>query len=75
MGSCDGCQCYKFSGPGYGHVPPQNDTVQPWEEVAVDLVGPWTINLPLGRLSILALTILDTTSTLYEKIRIESTQV
>eukprot|EP00977_Amphora_coffeiformis_P006986 scaffold1513_cov100-Amphora_coffeaeformis.AAC.35 len=70
--ACNHCQRYKFAGPGYGHLPPRNDVASPWEEVAVDLIGPWTINLPEGNLSLRALTMIDTTTTLTECVRIDN---
>jgi transposase InsO family protein len=68
---CDDCQRNKSAGAGYGELPPRNDVSIPWEEVAVDLIGPWNINIPgLGVISIRALTIIDTCSGLAEIIRI-----
>jgi len=46
---------------------------QPWEEVSVDLIGPWKIRLANGtRLSVHAITMIDPTTTLSESIRIEN---
>ena len=68
---CDNCQRNKSAGAGYGELPPRNDISIPWEEVAVDLIGPWNLNIPgLGVISIKALTIIDTCSGLAEIIRI-----
>lgn len=68
---CDSCQRHKNVGAGYGELPPRNDVSIPWEEVAVDLIGPWNVNIPgLGVLSIRALTIIDTCSGLAEIVRI-----
>ena len=53
-------------------MPPKNDVSQPWEEIAVDLVGPWKIVLPFGTLTVLAITIFDITSTLSETVRIDN---
>ena len=72
VSTCDQCQRNKLPGPGYGHLPPRNDTAQLWEEVAVDLIGPWKIELPMGTLIVKALTIIDTTSTLSEATRVEN---
>jgi hypothetical protein len=49
--TCDSCQRNKNPGPGQGHLPPRQDIGLPWEEVAVDLVGPWKIEVPenIGR--------------------------
>jgi len=70
--TCDYCQRYKAPGQGYGHVPPREDTARPWEEVAVDCVGPWTITLSNGQqVKVHALTIIDVCTTLAECIRIE----
>jgi transposase InsO family protein len=70
--SCDSCQRNKNPGPGQGHLPPREDVGLPWEEVAVDLVGPWKIEVPDGILEFFALTIIDTTTTLSEIVRIEN---
>jgi len=72
VGKCDACQRNKFQGPGYGKVPPRNQVAQPWEEVAVDLVGPWTVELPLGEIRLHALTMIDTVTNLAELVRIEN---
>jgi hypothetical protein len=33
-------------GPQYGHLPPREAALLlPWEEVALDLIGPWTVKL------------------------------
>lgn len=72
VSTCDHCQRFKQPGPGYGHLPPKNDVAQPWEEVAVDLIGPWTLQLPAGMLTIQALTVVDVTTTLAECVRIEN---
>ena len=41
--SCDRCLRAKLPGAGYGKLPPREATLVPWYEVAVDLVGPWTL--------------------------------
>ena len=51
-------------------MPPRNPQVVPWDEVAVDLIGPWKIEVN-GRKSIfLALTCIDPVTNLVELIRI-----
>ena len=73
ISTCEQCQRNKLPGPGYGHLPPREDVNQLWEEVAVDLIGPWIIELPLlGVLSVSALTVIDTTSTLSESVRVDT---
>jgi transposase InsO family protein len=71
--TCDVCQRHKQPGQPYGHLPPRNDMAVPWEEVAVDLVGPWKISLPnIGELRFHTLTIIDTTTTISEYVRINN---
>ena len=41
--TCDQCQRLKKSQKKYGHVPPKEAEVNPWEILQVDLVGPYTI--------------------------------
>ena len=40
---CDACQRYKVSGRGFGHLPPRDVIAAPWEQVDVDLIGPWAV--------------------------------
>jgi hypothetical protein len=70
--SCNSCQRNKNPGPGQGHLPPSQDIGFPWEEVAMDLVGPWKIEVPDGILEFFVSTITDTTTTLSKIIRIEN---
>jgi transposase InsO family protein len=67
----DSCQRCKDAGRGQGELPPREDTSVPFEEVAVDLVGPWSIDINGATLNIQALTIIDIASTLSEVVRIE----
>ena len=41
--TCDQCQRLKKSQKKYGHVPPKEAEVDPWEILQVDLIGPYTI--------------------------------
>ena len=66
--SCEVCQRYKQSGPGYGLLPPREAVVQPFYEVAVDLVGPWTIRVNNERIAFTALTAIDPCTTLTEAV-------
>ena len=69
--TCDICQKYKTPGNFYGEAPARIENSQPWEVVAVDLVGPWPITVRGHLLTIHALTIIDMATTLYEIVRIE----
>ncbi len=60
----DKCQSAKPSGPGHGLLSNQDIAGDPWEEVAVDLIGPWPTSTPHGILEFLTLTCIDTTTNL-----------
>ena len=73
VATCDSCQRNKNQGPGYGHLPPRQDVSQPWEEIAVDSIGPWAVEIPsFGRIVFKALTVIDTCTTLTELVRLEN---
>ena len=40
--SSDAAQRYKSDGRGYGHLPARQVRGVPWQQVDVDLIGPWT---------------------------------
>ena len=42
---CKDCQKYKLAGRGYGLLPKQEVQIAPWEEVAIDLIGPWKVKV------------------------------
>ncbi len=42
---CEYCQCNKLSGKGYGLLPERKVCCVPFEECAVDLIGPWIIQV------------------------------
>ncbi len=44
----------------------------PWEEVAIDLIGPWTVKVNNRKVEFNALTCIDTVSNLVELIRIDN---
>ena len=71
--SCDYCQRYKLNGQGYGLLPPRDDYPAPFEEVALDHIGPWTVNIPnIGKIRFHAMTIIDIATTLLEIVRVET---
>jgi transposase InsO family protein len=66
--NCTICQSYKITAvKKYGKIPlPKSTTIKPWEEVHVDMVGPWTVHFELtnqpGKIvvqQLQALTIID----------------
>lgn len=69
------CTQYKNQGRGYGHLPPRNATATPWDEVAVNLIGPWQIdnpNDPAKPFEFKALTCIDPVTNLVEIVRIQN---
>ena len=69
---CVICQRYKLMGPGYGELPPREAPIAPWDEVAIDLVGPWSIKINGQELVFHALTCIDTVTNLTELVRINN---
>ena len=43
--ACSDCQKHKLDGRGYGLLPERDLREQPFEEVAVDLIGPWKVQV------------------------------
>jgi hypothetical protein len=68
--SCDACLRSKLPGMGYGELPPREAGLVPWNEVAVDLIGPWTVNVQGADITFNALTCIDPVSNLVEIQRI-----
>ena len=73
---CDVCQRFKNDGPGYGLLSPRELYLAPWYELAVDSIGPWSIEVGGTRsqantYEFHALTCIDTVSNLVELIRLE----
>ena len=70
------CQQHKPAGRGYGHLPAKIVTSSPWDEVALDLIGPWTIQLKTRSkkktYQFMALTAIDPFSNLPEACRINN---
>ncbi|MGH7974252.1 MAG: integrase zinc binding domain-containing protein [bacterium] len=74
VSQCQQCQRNKIT-RGYGHLPPKDANVIPWDEVNVDLIGPWIIPIvghPNVKLSFRALTCIDPATSFTEIIRIDN---
>jgi hypothetical protein len=69
---CQDCPRYKIPGRGYGLLPKRELCLAPWEEVAIDLIGPWEVKVSGRTLEFNALTCIDTASNLVELIRIDN---
>lgn len=70
--SCDTCQRMKNVNKGYGHLAPRETLLLPWEQIAVDLIGPWEIEIDNQKISFSALTIIDLVTNLTEIVRIRN---
>ena len=70
--TCDACQRFKLPGVSRGELPAKNLTAQPWDEVSVDLIGPWTIKIHGIELQFLGLSAVDPVTTIAEIIRIDN---
>ena len=68
----DNCMQYKQPGRSYGKLPARTARLVPWDEVAVDLVGPWEIEIHGEYIEFKALTCIDTVTNLAEIIRINN---
>ena len=69
---CENCQKHKLAGRGYGLLPEREVKVAPWEEVVIDLIGPWTVKVNGRPTEFSASTCIDTASNLVEMIRIDN---
>ena len=70
---CEYCQRYNKQTMKYGHVPPkQVRHLNPWEEVSVDMIGPWKIEINRFEYQFRALTCIDTIIGLPEFIPIDN---
>ena len=69
---CEECQKHKLAGKGYGLLPEREVRVAPWEEVAIDLIGPWKVKVGSKVCEFNALTCIDTASNLVELVRIDN---
>ena len=69
---CRTCQQHKATTVQYGHLPPREANFQPFYEVAVDSIGPWTVNVNGQDIVFKALTMIDTTTNLTELVRTET---
>jgi hypothetical protein len=59
-------------GAGYGELPPRHAQMMPWNEVAVDLIGPWKVEVQGQQVEFNALTCIDPMTNLVEIIRINN---
>jgi len=69
---CDTCQRSKQPMRGHGETAPREAITHPWREVAVDLIGPWQVNIGGYEVPFTALTIIDTATNLVELVRVDN---
>ena len=68
----DACQWHKVGERGYGHLAARDIRTAPWEQVDVDLIGPWKITTSTNRTyEFLALICVDRVIGLAELISID----
>ena len=71
--SCSYCQRYNKQTRKYGHLPPKNIIhLNPWDEVCVDMIGPWKITINNIEYNFRALTCIDSTINLPEVIPVDN---
>ncbi len=56
---CKDCQKHKLAGHGYGLLPKQEVWITPWEEVIINLIGPWKVKVNGQQVEFNALTCID----------------
>lgn len=69
---CKTCQKNKLLGAGYNHLSPRHASLVPWNEVMVDLISRWKVNIQDQELFFNALTCIDPITNLVEIIRIDN---
>jgi hypothetical protein len=69
---CKDCQKYKLAGCGYSLPPKQEVRIAPWEEVAINLIGPWKVKVNDQQVEFNALTCIDMASNLVKLIRVDN---
>ena len=72
---CDACQRNKPSLCGYGELPPRNAVNTAWQEVAIDLIGPWTFTVNGASYTFRTLTMIDMVTNYCELIQIDNKSV
>ena len=68
----DHCQEHKLLGKGYELLPDRDVVSQPWDEIVVDLIGPWEIKAKNRPVQFNALRTIDTTTNLVKTTRVDN---
>ena len=64
--TCPSCQLFKKQRKKYGHLPPKKAEINPWSRVNVDLIGPYNISTPKGKIQLRAMTMMDPATNWFE---------
>lgn len=66
VSNCQDCRQYKATGPGYGQLPEKILVSNPFDEVSVDLIGPWAFTAGPNEYVFHALVCIDPATNLSE---------
>ncbi len=66
------CQKHKLTSHGYGLLPKQEVRIAPWEEVTINLIGPWKVKVSGQQVEFSALTCIAKASNLVELIHVDN---
>ncbi len=69
---CKDCQKHKFAGRGYGLLSKSEVRIAPWEEVTINLIGPWKVKVNGQQVEFNALTCIDMALNLVELICVDN---
>jgi len=69
--TCETCRKHKLSGSGFGELAERDVNTIPWQEVHIDLIGPWNVRVNDIDVQFNALTVINPATNLVELIRIE----
>jgi hypothetical protein len=69
ISTCHTCQINKRHGSQFGMLAPRDAIVSPWQEVHIDMIGPWRIRLNKVDITVSALTAIDPVTNLLEIVR------
>ena len=50
----------------YGHLPAKNPDVEPWKQVNIDCIGPYTVKTPNGIKELIAMTMINPATSWFE---------
>ncbi len=69
---CKDCKKHELAGHCYGLLPKQEVRIAPWEEVTINLIGPWKVKVNGQQAEFDALTCIDTALNLVKLIRVDN---